>query len=131
VVVGLGPRAIDLERSAYRASHIALYSSYLLPAPPALAAKQPGQTTPISPDFHVERRSNDSGRCQRVQIRSAIADRVELDRAEASTSPAGWSHSRNPVRTRHSIAGRSTGGLAAGFVRRAGFNTLWVFASFE
>jgi hypothetical protein len=33
VVVGLGPRAIDLERSAYRASHIALHSSYQLPTP--------------------------------------------------------------------------------------------------
>jgi hypothetical protein len=34
VAVGLGPRAIDLERSAYRASHIALYSTFLGPPPP-------------------------------------------------------------------------------------------------
>jgi hypothetical protein len=56
----------------------------------------------------VERRSDDSGRCQRVQIRSAIADRVELDRAEASTSPA-WSVSF----AERSLQRRDTAGSAS------------------
>lgn len=57
---------LDLEGGAYRASHIALYSSYQLPAPPTRAltnewadplrtenrpAKQPGRTTAINQDF--------------------------------------------------------------------------------
>ena len=62
--------------------------------------------------------------CQRVQIRSAIADRVELDRAEASTSPA-WSVSfADGYRTPHirapspDLANSGRGQVRAGHVHR-------------
>jgi hypothetical protein len=54
---------VEQNRSVYQASHIALYSSYRLPAPPIPAltceltaekppAKHPGRITAIDPDFH-------------------------------------------------------------------------------
>lgn len=54
---------VEQNRGVYQASHIALYSSYRLPAPPIPArtgeltaekppAKHPGRMTAIDPDFH-------------------------------------------------------------------------------
>lgn len=49
-----GEGILELEDGAYRASEIALYSSYQLPLPaaPPGTDKHPGRFTDIHPDFH-------------------------------------------------------------------------------